>query len=142
MADQAVADADRAIPAAEPASAYYVEKDGLTYAGTHLLIDLWGSRNLDDVEAITTALAASVEAAGATLLKIELHRFNSTGGVSGVAILAESHMSIHTWPETGYAAIDMFVCGTCDAYRAVAVLRDSFQPAEFQLTEHKRGLRP
>lgn len=119
---------------------FYVEKDGLRYAGTHLLIDLIGARRLNDIAVVEDALRRSVSAAGATLLNIDLHHFSPQGGVSGVAILAESHMSIHTWPETGYAAVDVFLCGECNAYEAVPVLKKAFRPDSVQLTEHKRGL--
>jgi S-adenosylmethionine decarboxylase len=122
------------------ATAFVVRKDGVCYAGTHLLIDLWGAENLDDLEAVDLALRRSVEACGATLLDIYLHRFTPNGGVSGVAVLAESHISIHTWPERGYAALDVFVCGVCDPYEAIPVLREAFRPERVQLTEQKRGL--
>lgn len=141
MADKAVAEDIRVATATDPASPYDVEKDGLKYAGTHLLLDFWGARGLDDEAAIRAVLAEAVRVAGATLIKVDLHRFDS-GGVSGVAVLAESHMSIHTWPETGYAAVDIFVCGSCDAYRAVPVLCDFFQPERYNVSEHKRGLSP
>ncbi len=121
-------------------SPYYVERDGLRFAGTHLLLDLWDARNLTDIGAITAILREAVDAVGATLLRVDLHSFENSGGVTGIAILAESHMSIHTWPETGYVAIDIFVCGTCDAYRAIPVLRRGFEPTRLQVSEHKRGL--
>ena len=121
-------------------SPYYVEKDGLRFAGTHLLVDLWGACNLADLGAIDTILRDAVAAAGATLLRIDLHSFDNSGGVTGIAILAESHMSIHTWPETGYVAIDIFVCGSCDAYKAIPVLEAGFAPQSLQISEHKRGL--
>jgi S-adenosylmethionine decarboxylase len=59
-----------------------------------------------------------------------------------VALLAESHISIHSWPEHGYAAIDIFVCGPCDPYRVVPVLEAAFRPARMELHEQKRGLLP
>ena len=137
MAHEAVVD-DTRWSDAETTSPYYVEEDGVRFAGTHLLIDMWGGVGLDDVHGIEAALTEAVAAAGATLLNIDLHQYSP----SGVAILAESHMSIHTWPETGYAAIDIFVCGACDAEKAVPVLRTHFRPAEIRLTKHRRGLRP
>lgn len=120
----------------------YVEKDGLRYAGTHLLIDLWDAERLDDLAHVETTLRAAVRATGATLLNIDLHHFTPNGGVSGVAVLAESHMSIHTWPERGYAAVDIFVCGGCNPHQAVPVLRQAFAPRNIQLAEQKRGLMP
>lgn len=119
---------------------YYVEKDGLRYAGTHLLIDLIGASRLNELAIVEDALRRTVAATGATLLDLELHHFSSQGGISGVAILAESHMSIHTWPETAFAAVDIFLCGHCDAYQALPILRDIFRPNTVQVSEHKRGL--
>ncbi|WP_425449910.1 adenosylmethionine decarboxylase [Virgifigura deserti] len=121
---------------------HYVTKDGLTYAGTHLLIDIWGAERLDDLQHVEATLTEAVRATGATLLNIDLHHFTPNNGVSGVAVLAESHMSIHTWPELGYAALDIFVCGGCNPDRAVPVLREAFKPTSIQLAEHKRGLVP
>jgi S-adenosylmethionine decarboxylase len=84
----------------------------MTMLGTHLLADLHGCRHLDDPVAIEAALRAAVTAAGATLIDIRLHHFGGHQGVTGVALLAESHMSVHTWPEHDLAAIDIFLCGT------------------------------
>ena len=81
------------------------------YTGTHLLADLSGCRGLDDAARVERALREAVEAADATLLDVRLHHFGEGHGVTGVALLAESHISIHTWPEHGYAAVDIFLCG-------------------------------
>lgn len=119
---------------------FYVEKDGLRYAGTHLLIDLIGACRLADPAVVETALRRAVDETGAALLDIELHCFSPQGGVTAVALLAESHMSIHTWPETGFAAVDVFLCGRRDPYRAIPVLKEAFTPERLQVVEHKRGL--
>ncbi len=119
---------------------YFVEKDGLKFAGTHILVDLWGAQNLNDRDIIDQALQRAAEAAGATVLSSHLHQFSSSGGVSGVLILAESHISIHTWPERDFAAVDIFMCGSCNPYDAVAVLKDAFNPTSLQVNEQKRGL--
>jgi S-adenosylmethionine decarboxylase len=81
------------------------------YSGTHLLADLFGCTGLDDVDRVEAALRAAVSAGGATLLEIRLHSFGTGQGVTGVALLAESHISIHSWPERDYAAVDIFLCG-------------------------------
>ncbi|HEX8667130.1 MAG TPA: adenosylmethionine decarboxylase [Allosphingosinicella sp.] len=81
------------------------------YQGRHLIADLHGCSGLDDAELVGSALAAAATAAGATLLDLRLHAFGPGKGITGVALLAESHISIHTWPEHGYAAVDIFMCG-------------------------------
>ena len=117
----------------------FVEIDGEQFAGLHLLLELWGAGRLDDEGHIEKSLLRAAEKAGATVLDIRLHRFASSGGVTGVALLAESHISIHTWPERGYAAIDIFMCGDCDAYQAVDPLEQAFTPMQMEIKENRRG---
>jgi len=119
---------------------HFVERDGLRFAGTHLIIDLWQASNLDDIEVVETALRDAAAAAGATLLKIDLHSFAPSGGITGVAVLAESHISIHTWPERDFAAVDIFMCGACNPYHSMPVLKDVFAPKSILLAEQRRGL--
>ncbi len=126
----------------DPATSHFAQKDGLCYAGSHLLIDLWEAERLDDLEHIEASLRDAVEAVGATILRVDLHHFTENDGVSGVVVLAESHMSIHTWPEIGYAALDVFVCGDCDPFKALPVLKAAFRPGRIQVAEQKRGLMP
>lgn len=118
---------------------YFVERDGKVFAGTHLLVDLWGATNLDDPATIDAALREAALAAGATILHGHFHHFTPNGGVSGVLVLAESHISIHTWPERDFAAIDIFMCGTCDPRRSVPVLERAFRPSRTELDEQLRG---
>ncbi len=139
-----LADRNVSEPTAAPerASDYFVQRDGVCFAGMHLLVDLWQAERLDDVDHIDRALRSAAAAAKATLLHVHLHAFASSGGVSGVAVLAESHISIHTWPERSFAAIDLFMCGSCNPYDALPALRAAFQPRSVQLHESKRGLLP
>nr|WP_066812168.1 adenosylmethionine decarboxylase [Sphingomonas asaccharolytica] len=81
------------------------------FSGTHLLADLFDCDHLDDEARIEAALRAAVAAADATLIDLKVHGFGIGQGVTGIALLAESHISIHSWPERGYAAVDMFLCG-------------------------------
>ncbi len=132
----------RLFPREQPvAKDYFVERDGVRYAGTHLLVDLWGAHSLDDPAAIDSALRACAEASGATVLGGDFHRFEPNG-VSGILLLAESHISIHTWPERNFAALDLFMCGDCDPYAGIEILKRTFAPEQITLTEHKRGLVP
>jgi S-adenosylmethionine decarboxylase len=107
--------------------------------GTHVLLDFWGAQNLTDIQFIETALNEAARACGATVLETRLHQFGEGGGITGVALLAESHISIHTWPETGYAALDIFLCGQCDSQNAIEPLKKSFAPSSTKITSVDRG---
>lgn len=119
---------------------YFVHQDGVSFAGRHLLVDMWQASRLDDIEHIEASLTRAAEASGATVLNTDFHQFSDTGGVSGVVILAESHISIHTWPERDFAAIDIFMCGSCDPYKALPLLKEAFAADSLTLNESKRGL--
>ncbi len=119
---------------------HFVRRNGLVFAGTHLVFDFWGASQLDNLELMEAALRESVEVAGATLLHIHLHHFTPNGGISGVAVLAESHISVHTWPEHGYAAFDVFMCGDAEPEKTIPVLRNAFTPEQVNMTEHLRGM--
>jgi len=119
---------------------HFITRNGLTFAGSHLIIDLWEAEGLDDRDRIEKALIDAVNAAGATLLHIHLHTFTEGGGISGVAVLAESHISVHTWPERGYAAFDVFMCGDADPKKALSVFKRAFKPGRMVVGEHKRGV--
>ena len=124
----------------EEAKDHFVTREGLTYAGQHLIVDMWDGQGFDDKDFIEATFRRAVEAAQATLLHIHLHGFSGGGGVSGVAVLAESHISIHTWPERGYAAVDIFMCGVAQPLKAVEVMREAFKPRHTTVAEHKRGV--
>jgi S-adenosylmethionine decarboxylase len=119
---------------------YFVERDGLRYAGRLLIIVWWYACHLDDIVAVDVALRQAVEASGATLLHIHLHEFTPNGGFSGVGVLAESHVSIHTWPERGYAAIDAFMCGATEPHKVVPILKDAFEAGRIAISEQMRGV--
>ena len=117
---------------------HFAMRNGVRCAGVHLIVDLYDAERLDDIEHIETTLRHCVEAAKATLLHIHLHHFQPNG-VSGVAVLAESHISIHTWPEAGYAALDVFMCGSADREKCIPVLREAFGAKRVAVSELLRG---
>jgi S-adenosylmethionine decarboxylase len=118
---------------------FFIERNGVRYAGTHLIVDLWGAERLDDLAHVEATLRDAVTAAKATLLHIHLHHFTPNQGISGVAVLAESHISIHTWPERSYAALDIFMCGDAEPQATIAVLREAFKPERLAVEEILRG---
>jgi S-adenosylmethionine decarboxylase len=91
------------------------------------------------VEHVTDVLTRTARACGATILETRLHPFDENAGVTGVILLAESHITIHTWPEHGYAAVDLFLCGDCDPADGVPVLDEGFAPGTVQQTTIERG---
>ena len=125
---------------AQPQADHFITRDGVTFAGSHLILDLWEAEGLDETQRIERAMREAVMAAGATLLHIHLHTFTPNGGISGVAVLAESHISVHTWPERGYAAFDVFMCGSAEPRKAIAVLEQAFAPKRVVIGIHKRGV--
>ena len=118
---------------------FFIERDGVRYAGAHLIIDLYDADHLDDLKLMESSLRRCVEVAGATLLHIHLHAFEPNGGISAVAVLAESHISVHTWPELRYAAFDVFMCGAARPERCIEVLLEAFAPRRVAIEELLRG---
>ena len=119
---------------------HFVERDGVQFAGTHLIIDFWGAKKLDDLQLMERALRECVIKCGATLLHIHLHHFTPNGGISGVTVLAESHISVHTWPEREFAAFDVFMCGNARPEAAIGILKRAFSPKTINITENLRGV--
>lgn len=125
-------------PEADDRLDHFIEREGVRCAGAHLIIDLYDAERLDDLNFMEETLRRCVDEAGATLLHIHLHPFEPTG-VSGVAVLAESHISVHTWPEVGYAAFDVFMCGDAKPEKCVDVLNEAFKPGRSAVSELLRG---
>ena len=108
--------------------------------GKHCILELYDcdATKLDDEAFLRTTITTAAKRAGATLLNLITHRFEPQG-VTGLALLAESHISIHTWPESGYAAVDVFTCGDHTMpEKACAVLRDELQAGRHQLRSFRR----
>jgi len=110
--------------------------------GTHLLLDLKNCKSelLDDLEFIRKAMMSAADEAGATIVGETFHKFSPLG-VTGIIAIAESHLCIHTWPEYGYAAVDIFTCGEkFKPYGAADLLIESLQCEGPVITEVKRGV--
>ncbi len=116
--------------------------NGLEALGTHLLLELksCNSRILNDIKKIEEILLFAAREAKATIIESRFHKF-SPFGISGVVVIAESHLSIHTWPEYGYAAVDIFTCGeTLKPLVAASILIEKMQSKNPSLMEVKRGV--
>lgn len=109
--------------------------------GQHVLIELWECEAAAICRTgVRAALLEAVEAIGATLIHEHVHAY-SPYGITALAVLAESHLAIHTWPECGYVAADVFTCGeTTDPQAAVSVLCDHFSPAQVEVRVQPRGV--
>ncbi|MBX3128036.1 MAG: adenosylmethionine decarboxylase [Polyangiaceae bacterium] len=109
--------------------------------GRHLIAELYGcSREaIDDVDVVRRALVASAAAVGATVVGEAFHRF-APQGVSGTLVIAESHLSVHTWPVQCYVALDIFTCGGLDPRPGVRCLADALGAKSWRVQEILRGL--
>ena len=108
-------------------------------AGKHYIIDFYEASHLTDIDLMEKALVDAAKVAGATLLHIHLHKFTQANGITGVALLAESHISVHSWPERNYAAFDVFMCGNAKPEKAVKLLEQVFLPKRVEVKEILRG---
>jgi S-adenosylmethionine decarboxylase len=117
----------------------FICENGAVYAGKHLLIDLYDISYHGDIDEIEKVIVDAAKATGATVLFNHLHPFDG-GGVSGAVILAESHLTIHTWYEEKFISLDIFVCGDCDPYKAIPILENYFKPGHSSTTLERRGI--
>lgn len=109
--------------------------------GRHLLAEFGGCdpSALADLDGVTRAMREAAVAAGATVVTHSFHRFGGGGGISGVVVIAESHLAIHTWPEHAFAAVDFFTCGKVDSELALEHLKAAFRCAGVETVEVSRG---
>jgi S-adenosylmethionine decarboxylase len=107
--------------------------------GRHILAEFWGGCHLASPLLLEEALKVAAIKAGATILGSFAHHFGEEQGVTSVVILSESHISIHTWPEHKYSAIDVFMCGKANPHIAIEALRRSIQPDKVSVNEYSRG---
>ena len=111
-----------------------------TALGNHILVEFMNCdpHIMNDVAAIEKDMVAAAQKAGATVINSTFHHF-SPYGVSGVVVIQESHLAIHTWPEYGYAAVDLFTCGEMDAWISFDWLKEAFGAKSYSALEMKRG---
>lgn len=112
----------------------------MNHHSTHILIELNGCNPLllNDITYLTDLMKNAVIVAGATIVNETSHRFNPIG-VSVVIVLEESHFSIHTWPEAGYAAADFFTCGNCFPEKAIDILTKGVEAMYIETASVTRG---
>lgn len=123
----------------------YVNSDkNNKWYGIHYLLDFYGVDNIfipNEADYILNGLKTAAVFSEATILHSYIHEFGN-GGYSGVVVLEESHISIHTWPEDNYISIDIYMCGNCFPERAYFYLLEFFQPTKHNCEVIKRGLIP
>jgi len=110
--------------------------------GNHLIVELYDCcpKAINDVHFVEAAMQKAVAVSGATMVQSVIHEFNPHG-VSGVVVIEESHFTVHTWPEYGYCALDIFTCGTeVDYYSALNYLKEAFKSKNLSVSEIKRGI--
>lgn len=118
------------------------ESTACNYLGRHILVEFLECcpNVLNNAKMIEEMMVDAAKKCGATVVTQNFHTF-SPYGVSGVVIIAESHLTIHTWPEMGYAAVDLFTCGeTCDPWIAFDVMKEGLCAGKSSYSELKRGM--
>lgn len=106
--------------------------------GSHIIAEFTGCSNLNNYEMLESTLTQAAIAAQATILKITTHHFTPSG-MTGLILLQESHMSVHTWPEYGYASIDIYTCGEMCIEKALLVFEEFFKPTKIRAITITRG---
>lgn len=115
------------------------KQNKLKHAGIHVVADFWNGKSIENPKALKDVLIKAAKAANATPLEISIHKF-SPQGITGVVLLAESHIAIHSWPEYDYMAVDIFTCGDKSApQKALDYLRQEFQPKKVDSKKINRG---
>ena len=121
-------------------SIQWVKEKKQKYAGLHIIAEFWGSKTIEDSKEIEKILVRSAIEGGNTPLKVTIHKFLPQG-ITGVILLAESHISLHAWPEYGYLAIDIFTCGDKTfPEKSLDYLRKEFEPKRVDVKRIKRGI--
>ena len=112
---------------------------GQTHAGVHYMAELWGARVVSQPDELSRLLHGAAQAAGSTVVREAVHAYTPQG-ITGFILLAESHLSLHTWPELDYIAVDIFTCGDqADGRAAIAYLEQALSPRRVEIQKVLRG---
>ncbi len=118
----------------------WVKEKQKIYAGLHLIVEFWGGKIIENSRKIERILILAAKKAGNTPLRTAIHKF-SPRGITGVLLLAESHIAFHSWPEINYLAIDIFTCGKKSfPQKALNYLKKEFEPKKVKVYKIKRGI--
>ena len=110
------------------------------YAGTHMVADFWNGKIIKDKKELEKLLQGAAKVANSNPLKLSIYKFKPQG-ITGVILLAESHIAVHTWPEIEYIAIDIFTCGkAAQPKKALKFFEDYLKPKKLDVKEIKRGV--
>lgn len=114
-------------------------RNNLKYAGVHVVADFWNGKPIEDAPVLREILVKAAQAAHATPLEVSIHKF-SPQGITGVVLLAESHIAVHSWPEYNYIAVDIFTCGDKSApQKALDYLKQELRPRKVESKKINRG---
>lgn len=118
---------------------YFMSDDKGAFAGLHMILDMYDVEQLDQLEWIEKGLINAAKIANATIIHSHMHHFGPEQGVSGVVVLSESHISVHSWPEKKYIAVDVFMCGNTKPQQAIDYLIDYFNAGSHKCSVIRRG---
>ena len=119
---------------------HFVIENNITYAGKHIIIDLWNCSYDNRISSLKKIIKDAIKLSKAKVLHMHMHRFGKGQGISGVVVLAESHISVHTWPERKYMAFDIFMCGDTFPEKACNYLIEKLKPKSKKVQVVKRGI--
>ena len=119
---------------------HFIVENNLVFAGIHIIIDLWECNFVNKIIPLRKMIKEAVKLSKANILHLHMHRFGKEQGISGVAVLAESHISVHTWPERKYIAFDIFMCGDTYPELASEYLIKTLKPKRKKIEIIKRGI--
>ena len=123
----------------EVAEDYFIIEKNITFAGIHIILDLWNCSFSNKIVSLKKIIKEAANLSKANILHMHMHRFGKEQGISGVAVLAESHISVHTWPERDYMAFDIFMCGNTYPELASEFLVKMLKPKRKKIEIIKRG---